>query len=418
MLIKRGKLHQETKPSAVSVVDFTEAARASQLEIQKAKQEARLIKQDAQNILDESQKKLKEAEAKAKQIVQDTNLEAKRIKEKVYNETLLAAKGEINDLKNEARGLLIELFEVKREALTQAHKEIIKIALDIAEKVIKYQASVDPEILKRQVVEAIKKATSEADRVQVFVNPQDLKVLEDSVLEMKKLFPGGIDIVLLSSESVDPGSCIVETKSGQLDASFSTQIKALVNLTSHLEVKEPQIEMQEEDKVLEAQSEGFLKTSPEVEEDILSEDWEEEDVEDTKDIGDVIESAKEPEAAQADYTFTEEEEKLKEELLGDEPLIQLPQEEETFPFVQEDPVLEEIQPKKKKLDLSNLLKRTEEEKEELDEDFEYEEEIPEKEVKPQNVLKPKKPELSKEVSKIAKEIEESPEWKNLLEEEE
>ena len=426
MLIKKGKLHHERQSGAVNVVDFSEAARASQLEIQKAKHEAKLIKQEAQEVLDESQKRLKEAEAKARQIIQDVNLEAKRIKEKVYNETLSAAKEEAEHLKNEARGLLIELFEVKREALTQAHKEIIKIALDLAEKVIKYQASIDPEILKRQVVEAIKKATSEADRVQVFVNPQDIKVLEDSIMEMKKLFPTGVDIVPLTNESVDIGSCIVETKSGRLDASFSTQIKALTDLTSHLEVIEPQFEIEEENKLI---------TFPEVDKEILSEEWEEE----TQPLED-------------NYVLTEEEEELKEELLGDEPLIQLPQEEETFPFIQEEDemvqeapesqvvepvyegpiveippeisenIIEKSQPKKKKLDLGNLLERTQEEKDELDElddDFEYEEEqISEEETKPKNVLKPKKTEPSREVSKIAKELEENPEWKDLVEDEE
>lgn len=428
MLIKRRKLHAEGKANTVSVIDFTESSRASQLEVQRAKQEAKAIREEAQNILIDSQKKLKEAEANARQIIQDANLEAKRIKDKVYKETLLAAKEEVDYLKDEAKGLLQELFMVKREALTQAHKEIIKVGLDLAEKIIKYQANIDPEILKRQVVEAIKRATAEADRVQVFVNPADIKNLETSIPEMKKLFPSGIDVVSLTNDSVDPGSCIVETKSGQLDASFSTQLKTLTDLTSHLEVKEPEFEIEGEDVLLSEKEEELLVNKetenlalPELEKIEPEVEWEED--EDTENEENV---------------FTQEEEKLKEELLGNEPLIQLPQDEEVFPFTQEDAINEENelpkseiievpeefrekieQGKKKKLDLGNLLERTKEEKEELDEDFNYEEEdILEEETKPRSVLKPKKQIKDGEYSKIAKELEENPEWKNLVEDEE
>lgn len=372
MLIKRKKLAQfrGNVATAFEAHELPETTRASQLEFHKARQEARAIKLEAQNILEESREKLQDAEVKANEIIQSANHEAKKLKEKIHTEALNAANEEAEKIQNQARTLLSELFGVKRSALEEAHKEIIKIALDVAEKVIRYQAQIDSNVLKTQVIEAIKRATAEADRVQVFVNPVDLKTLEDSIPDMEKLFPGGVDIIPLPNESVDPGSCIVETKSGQLDATFTTQLKALTNLVEHLEVCEPKID------------------------------------------------------------------------ISGEPLIHLQEEEETFPFaldtkkdmVQEieekvTPIPREIveevkgKPIKKKLSSVNLPERTEEEAEELDDlDFEYEErdELPEEKAKVdlKNILKPKKTSSKSQVSNIAKEIEKSPEWKDLLEEEE
>jgi len=416
MLIKKRKL--------ISISNSKSTARTLQPEygeMNKARQEAKQIKQDARLILAESEKKLKEAEAKAKEIISNTNLEAKAIKEKVYQETIQAANEEAELIKEQAKMVLRELFEVKREALTRANKEIIKIALDLAEKIIRYKVSLDPNILQTQVIEAIKKATSEADRVQVFVNPNDLKTLEESIPQMERLFPSGIDIIPLANDSVDPGSCIVETKSGQLDARFSTQLQALTDLINHIDTIEPHIEINEE---ISAVKEALF-----------------------------VEVEQEEKSFQKDKDeLTEAEKKvLEEELLYEGPLpfvsseqlisppSSLELKDEELEELQEQDVLnipkeiiqsteqkaleskEKEEPKqKKKLNTGNISERTKEEAEELDEGLviEYEDEKPDKEeTKSVNILKPKKPK-SQEVSNLASELGENPEWKDLVEEDE
>ena len=428
MLIKSKNLSKNQSLHRVTNIEERESTRISQQEIAKAKQEARAIKQEAESVLKESQKKLSEAEARIKQIIADANLKATEIKEKVYKETLQAAKEESEKIKNRSKELLKSLLDVKQQALVQAHSEIIKIALDLAAKIIKYQASIDPEILKTQVLESIKKATSEADRVQVFVNPADLKTLEQSIPELAKLFPSGLDIVPLTNDSVEQGSCIVETKSGQLDARFSTQLQSLTKLVEHLEVKEPQVEVKEE--LLSKQELKEVIISEEDEENLLNE-------EPLLTFG-----------THHDDALSEEEE-LKKELLSNESLIDLIDDEEKFPFgkaeqaviemepviLQEDkpelvlekPVIKEtttvIEPDgKKRLSIDESSERTKEEANELDESFTYDEEdedIEEEEEKASSlgVLKPKKKQAETPVTNIAEEIEKNPEWKNLIQEE-
>ncbi len=428
MLIKSKNLSKNQSLHRVTNIEERESTRISQQEIAKAKQEARAIKQEAESVLKESQKKLSEAEARIKQIIADANLKATEIKEKVYKETLQAAKEESEKIKNRSKELLKSLLDVKQQALVQAHSEIIKIALDLAAKIIKYQASIDPEILKTQVLESIKKATSEADRVQVFVNPADLKTLEQSIPELAKLFSSDLDIVSLTNDSVDQGSCIVETKSGQLDARFSTQLQSLTKLVEHLEVKEPQVEVKEE--LLSKQELKEVIISEEDEENLLNE-------EPLLTFG-----------THHDDALSEEEE-LKKELLSNESLIDLIDDEEKFPFgkaeqaviemepviLQEDkpelvlekPVIKEtttvIEPDgKKRLSIDESSERTKEEANELDESFTYDEEdedIEEEEEKASSlgVLKPKKKQAETPVTNIAEEIEKNPEWKNLIQEE-
>lgn len=408
MLIKKRKL--------ISISSSKSTARTLQPEygeMSKARQEAKQIKQEARLILAESEKKLKEAEAKAKEIISNTNLEAKAIKEKVYQETIQAANEEAELIKEQAKMVLRELFEIKREALTQANKEIIKIALDLAEKIIRYKVSLDPNILQTQVIEAIKKATSEADRVQVFVNPNDLKTLEESIPQMERLFPSGIDIIPLANDSVDPGSCIVETKSGQLDARFSTQLQALTDLINHIDTIEPQVEINEEIPAVEQK-----EKSPQKDKDELTE-AEKKVLEEELLYEGPLPFVLSEQLISPPSPLELEDEELEE--LQEQEVLNIP--EEIIQSAEQKALesKEKEEPKqKKKLNIGNIPERTKEEAEELDEGLviEYEDEKSDKEeIKPVNILKPKKPK-SQEVSNIASELRKNPEWKDLVEEDE
>ena len=375
-------------------------------EIHKAKQEARNIKAEAHKILEDAQSKLHSAETKASEILSKATKEAKRITQEAYIKTMKAATAEAEGLKKQSRDILKDLFEVKREALTQAHKEIIQVALDLAEKIIRYKVSIDPGVLETQVVEAIKKATSEADRVQVYVNSKDLQTIENNIPKMAKLFPSGVDIIPLANDSVDPGSCIIETKSGQLDARFSTQLQALTNLMQHLDVIEPVATPEAVTQPIKKIEEKIIKPvqieQEQIKEDILADE----------ELSDI------------------EKDQLKEELLSEEENLT-----ESIPFItteskQVEPVYEELrqevvqEPQRKETSFGDLAERTREEAEELDGGIEYlddedegiYEEVEEenKDVKPTNVLRLKKQE-SNEVSKIASELEENPDWKDIVE---
>ena len=360
-------------------------------EIHKAKQEARNIKAEAHKILEDAQSKLHSAETKASEILSKATKEAKRITQEAYIKTMKAATAEAEGLKKQSRDILKDLFEVKREALTQAHKEIIQVALDLAEKIIRYKVSIDPGVLETQVVEAIKKATSEADRVQVYVNSKDLQTIENNIPKMAKLFPSGVDIIPLANDSVDPGSCIIETKSGQLDARFSTQLQALTNLMQHLDVIEPVATPEAVTQPIKKIEEKIIKPvqieQEQIKEDILADE----------ELSDI------------------EKDQLKEELLSEEENLT-----ESIPFI----TTESKQVEPKSPSFGDLAERTREEAEELDGGIEYlddedegiYEEVEEenKDVKPTNVLRLKKQE-SNEVSKIASELEENPDWKDIVE---
>jgi|GEM_PF-2499533 len=454
MLIKRKNIASSKKSQnreRGQVLPLSVSTQAIQLEIQKAKQQAKSIKDEAEQILADSKQQLVEAEKKANEIIQQAELDARDIKERVYEESVAAFNEEAEAVRTEAKSLFKDLFEVKREALMQAHEEIIKIALDLAEKIVRYQANIDPEILKTQVIESIKKATSESERVQVFVNPQDLKKLEDNIVEIEKLFPAGISIMPLSNESVDIGSCVIETKSGQLDARFSTQLMTLVKLCEHLEVAEPNIELSEDVSIPESsvqitafndlpenkRSEELKVNLKEHEKELLEDGLltEEEKLiyeesprsEDSSNLTDEEELLR---RELLEDNFDELEKKLLNEQLLNEPAYEAEQvqleEPITESFISETSVVEEYQPQ-----IEEVIEQVVEEEVMLAEEvnsnqgllFEYEEDGEDEEInKPENIdtkniLKPKKKPYKIDFNDLAEEVEKNPEWKEMLDDE-
>ncbi len=447
MLIKRKKLAGEKKTLAhehghslglEKSAPGQKLTQAMQLELHKAKQEAKAIKDEAEKVLEGSREKLREAEEFAENLIKEAEESANNIKQSAYNEALAVAQEESEALKEHAKELFKEVFNVKRNALMQAHKEIMKIALDLAEKIIRYQVSIDPEILKTQVVESIKKATSEAERVQVFVNPQDLAKLEQSINEIEKLFPAGIDIIPLANEAVDIGSCMIETKSGQLDARFSTQLMTLLKLSEHLEIADPVININEEVVLPERKEivsfeeldekeetanfkQNFKEHEKELfEEGLLTEEEKEVLVEEENltqellseeniDLNLLEEIQEEPVEFKASYQEVEEPlHELEQDINKQEAeLLEIPEIEQRN--VSDIEIEDE-------LDLDEDREESEQGIEYLFEEEDDEEGDDDEEVSIKDVLKPKKKSHSQDVDNLAQEIEENPEWKNLKDE--
>jgi flagellar biosynthesis/type III secretory pathway protein FliH len=445
MLIKRKNIVSNKKSQnreRGQVLPLSVPAQAIQQEIQKAKQQAKSLKEEAEKILEDSKQQLEDAEKKANEIIQQAELDARDIKERVYEESVTAFNEEAEAVRAEAKSLFKDLFEVKREALMQAHEDIIKIALDLAEKIVRYQANIDPEILKTQVIESIKKATSESERVQVFVNPQDLQKLEDNVVEIEKLFPAGVSITPLSNESVDIGSCVIETKSGQLDARFSTQLMTLVKLCEHLEVAEPNIEISEDVSIPETTVqvtpfEDLPENSRAEELKINLREHEKELLEEgllTEEEKLIVHLTDEEELLRRELledNFDELEKKLLHEQLLNEAVYEAEQVQvEEIPVLEEpineDQVMQDYQPQ-----VEEVIEEVVEEEATFAEEvnpsqgllFEYEEDGEDDEInKPEqvdtkNILKPKKKPYKIDFNDLADEVEKNPEWKEMLDDE-
>ncbi len=102
----------------------------------------------------------------------------------------------------------------------------VKLAMNIAEKVIA-QTAVEKKDLIEQIVRKAITETADKSKILIRVNPTDYEALKEFKTNVSAIAEGIEHFRLETDVSITPGSCRVETPSGLLDADFTTQIGEL-----------------------------------------------------------------------------------------------------------------------------------------------------------------------------------------------
>lgn len=126
--------------------------------------------------------------------------------------------------------LLENLQTAHQQALANSVEQIVPIAIEIAEKIIKTEVACDKTLL----IAIAKDLLSKVDRTQksvVFkVNPADVTLLKEEIERHPSWRMNDRDILVEEDGSVAEGSCVLETAGGQIDANFHTQLKTVRKL--------------------------------------------------------------------------------------------------------------------------------------------------------------------------------------------
>lgn len=133
---------------------------------------------------------------------------------------------------------LSSLVGTLRDALTQidAHRlsietdgttEVVKLAVAIAERVVKRQAAVDPAVLEANLGEAMKLAVGAAD-LRIAVHPDQRASLEVAMPRLKLAWPSLKHVQLVDDPGLSPGGCRLYTAHGSIDADLATQLDRVV----------------------------------------------------------------------------------------------------------------------------------------------------------------------------------------------
>jgi flagellar assembly protein FliH len=117
---------------------------------------------------------------------------------------------------------LAELTTVRSRLRREAEKDLLKLAIAIARRVLHRELATDPEAILGLVMAASQKLNARETR-RLRVSPADAALLEQNRgrLEM----PAGLEIV--ADVSLGAGSAIFETSRGELDASVDTQLSEI-----------------------------------------------------------------------------------------------------------------------------------------------------------------------------------------------
>ncbi|MCL6611801.1 MAG: flagellar biosynthesis protein [Peptococcaceae bacterium] len=168
-------------------------------------------------------------------IIQEALEEAEKIKERAREEAfeqgkkeaLAKAAADASSIRDQARSVLRQAEEIRRQTLESVEADIVRLAIEIAEKVLAVKLKLHPQVVVDVAKEAIN-MLHDRDQVVLYVNPAEAELYESKREElMKHLSPRG-ELHIIADHGVGPGGCVAETEFGRVDARLGTRWEALL----------------------------------------------------------------------------------------------------------------------------------------------------------------------------------------------
>ena len=113
-------------------------------------------------------------------------------------------------------------------AVEAAKPQIVRMALRIAEKVLRRKLETEPEALLPMVDEALRSLSAQhQSRVVLRAHPEDRPVLESRLKHWLERNPGMASLQVVADESFRRGGCRIESDFGMVDATIDTQLRVI-----------------------------------------------------------------------------------------------------------------------------------------------------------------------------------------------
>jgi len=170
---------------------------------------------------------LDQAIAEAKEIVVDARVEADGLRrgaiDRGYNEGLDVAAQQYCDAIDRLEKLMNALREEREAFFAGIESQVVKLSVEIAEKILRHELESSPEAVLDIVKLALLQLT-DRDSIVLRVSPYDAELIKQHRDAIREAAGGIRQIDVIEDRRIDRGGCVAESSSGSLDARVSSQL--------------------------------------------------------------------------------------------------------------------------------------------------------------------------------------------------
>jgi len=170
------------------------------------------------------------AHQEAKRILHQAQLQAEQIKEEALKEKEKVIKEGYEKGYQEGLAQTTEIILMakrqREKLLSNLEPQLVKLSVKIAEKIIAGEIKLD----EWRVIDIVSQALQpikDQQKITIFVNPEDIKMLEIKKAHILSLLTQAKDIEIKADKDIAIGGCIVESEAGKVDAQLQTQLKTI-----------------------------------------------------------------------------------------------------------------------------------------------------------------------------------------------
>jgi flagellar assembly protein FliH len=169
---------------------------------------------------------ISEAQAEAERLVMDAQSRVAQIEQEARERGLLEGRANASKEVGEAIELLRERFTATLEELhdlrsalaVRAERDLVRLALELARKVVQREVTIDPEIALTLTRVALSRIHNRASAT-IHLNPDDFAFVNS---QREHLHSSGT-IEIVQDRSITRGGCLIETNMGDVDARIEQQ---------------------------------------------------------------------------------------------------------------------------------------------------------------------------------------------------
>lgn len=187
-----------------------------------------------------AQELIEQAQAQAQEIIESAKNQAlsevDAITENAHQEGFEAGRQEgLENITQELQDKIIAIndfakseFEIKKNIIKSAHLDIIKLIIEISQKVCSKSLELDDNILKEITKNAIQ-ALKEKENITIIINPMMAEKIYAISDELKEKIPQLSSIKIIEDNSVSPDGTIVESPLSRVDCRVKSQINEIAD---------------------------------------------------------------------------------------------------------------------------------------------------------------------------------------------
>lgn len=147
--------------------------------------------------------------------------------QKQINDAVAAEKEALKQSVTPITGVLEQIanafVEARNQLLAQAEGDLLMLAIDLAKRLVGHELSVDSDAVKPLAVECIGLVTDRSS-ITVRVNPEDHRIMEEFVPELKTIFPDMGPVQVVSDPEVERGGIMAATREAEVDMRLATRL--------------------------------------------------------------------------------------------------------------------------------------------------------------------------------------------------
>lgn len=134
------------------------------------------------------------------------------------------ARQEAEDTVHAALALLEDARRERALILRQARQDVVRLALDLAARILEREVSASPEVVREQAALLLRRL-EQGEKAVLHLHPDDVAVLEPWLPELARACGANLEVV--PDAAVGRGGVMVETEHGYLDGRLDRQLRRL-----------------------------------------------------------------------------------------------------------------------------------------------------------------------------------------------